>query len=327
MAILITGGLGLIGSTLCRRLMSQEDDIVVVDNLWRGKLSNLLADGETWADLGIRFFQYDLQDYEKCLEVTENVTTVIHLADIVAGINFVFANEYFVYRSNTLINSNVLNAAIANGVSEYLYVGTACSYPQHKQSELGGPPLKEEDAYPADPESSYGWSKLIGEYECLLAEKQGHINASVLRLHNVYGPPCEMSPEKSQVIPALCRKALMYPSEDFVVWGSGSQRRAFVFVDDVVDAIESALVSGMSRGVIQIGPEKSHSIADIAKRIVSISRKPITIRFDPSQPEGDKDRVADSSKAKILLGWRPKTTLTEGLTRTYRWVEKHINDA
>jgi GDP-D-mannose 3', 5'-epimerase len=327
MAILITGGLGLIGSTLCRRLMSQEDDIVVVDNLWRGKLSNLLADGETWADLGIRFFQYDLQDYEKCLEVTKNVTTVIHLADIVAGINFVFANEYFVYRSNTLINSNVLNAAIANSVSEYLYVGTACSYPQHKQSELGGPPLKEEDAYPADPESSYGWSKLIGEYECLLAEKQGHINVSVLRLHNVYGPPCEMSPEKSQVIPALCRKALMYPSEDFVVWGSGSQRRAFVFVDDAVDAIESALVSGMSRGVIQIGPEKSHSIADIAKRIVSISRKPITIRFDPFQQEGDKDRVADSSKAEKLLGWRPKTTLTEGLTRTYRWAEEHINDA
>ena len=327
MTTLITGGLGLIGSTLARRLIQKGDSVVVVDNLWRGEVSNLLVGDETWGSLGAKFFEYDLRSAKRCAEVMHGVERVIHLADIVAGINFVFENEYFVFKSNVLINSNVLDAAIKNGVREYLYVGTACSYPQHLQETIGGTPLTESDAYPAEPESSYGWSKLMGEYECLLAEKEEQIDVSVLRLHNVYGPPCEVSPEKSQVIPALCRKAVRYPSEEFVVWGSGHQRRAFVFVDDVVDAIEASLERGMSQGVIQIGAEKSHSIAEIASKIAAISGKSLEIRFDLGKPEGDKDRMADISKAKTLLDWSPKTTIDDGLSRTYQWVEKTLNNA
>ena len=141
----------------------------------------------------------------------EGMDVVIHLADIVAGIGYVFKNQLFLYRANVVMNSNMLNAAIQNKVKKYIYVGTACSYPEEMQAELNPPPFKEEDAYPASPESAYGWSKLMGEYECELAQKEGNIEIGILRLHNVYGPPCEMSPEKSQVIPALCRKAINYP--------------------------------------------------------------------------------------------------------------------
>ena len=162
----------------------------------------------------------------------------------------------------------------------------------------------------------------MGEYECELAQKEGVIETGILRLHNVYGPPCEMSPEKSQVIPALCRKAINHPEEEFVVWGSGSQRRAFLYVDDVVDSIIALLDKGMNNGVIQIGPNESHSIADIAERIVRLSGKEIDIRFDKSKPEGDKDRTADSTKARHILDWEQKVFLDEGLERTFAWASE-----
>lgn len=325
MKILVTGGAGLIGSNLVEKLIDLNHDVYVVDNLWRGKKINLIRNNRNLININSHFFEYDLTDYKNCVEVSENMDIVIHLADIVAGINFVFDNELFVYRSNVLMNSNVLHAAIKNNVKKFLYVGTACSYPAEMQSDLNPPPFKEGDAYPANPESSYGWSKLMGEYECELAQKSDDIEIGILRLHNVYGPPCEISPEKSQVIPALCRKAINYPNEEFIIWGSGEQKRAFLYVDDVIDAITRTLNVGMNKGVIQIGPSESTSITNIAKKIISYANKGIEIKCDLSRPEGDKDRTADWSKAKKILGWEPKTSLDEGLNKTYEWVYNYLN--
>jgi nucleoside-diphosphate-sugar epimerase len=133
-----------------------------------------------------------------------------------------------------------------------------------------------------------------------------------------------MSPEKSQVIPSLIRKALRYPQEEFVVWGSGRQRRAFVFVQDVVDALETVLQKGMNQGVIQIGPDYSTSIKEIAEYVRSISGKQIDIRYDRTKPEGDVDRAADWSKARDILDWSPTTSIAEGLERTYAWCERQV---
>lgn len=317
--ILVTGGAGLIGSNLVKSLSCEGHEVVVADNLWRGKLENLYDKGVPVIDINNNFHQVDLRNYDNCMAVTKDVEVVFHLADVVAGINYVFSNESSLYRSNILINSNVLAASIENGVKSYIYVGTACSYPAEMQSSIDPPPFKEEDVYPANPESSYGWSKLMGEYECELAMKEDLIDVGILRLHNVYGPPCEISPEKSQVIPALCRKACEYPGEPFVVWGSGSQKRAFVYVDDVVAAFLAVMQKGMGQGVIQIGPGKSTSIAYIAEKIIEISGKDINIQFDQTKPEGDKDRIADWSKAQRILGWRPATSIEEGLEKTYNW--------
>ena len=324
MKILVTGGAGFIGSNLVKRLVQLGFDVFVADNLWKGKTENLHENGHPVIDLDSRFHQFDLRDYKNCLVANKGMDVVIHLADIVAGINFVFANELFLYRANIIINSNMLDAAINNNVKKYIYVGTACSYPAEMQSELNPPPFKEEDAYPANPESAYGWSKLMGEYECGLAQQESAIKIGILRLHNVYGAPCEMSPEKSQVIPALCRKAINYPEGEFIVWGSGDQRRAFLYVDDAVDAIVATLGKGMNKGVIQIGPGESFSIADIAERIVAISGKDIDIKFDQTMPEGDKDRTADSSKARKILGWQKKVSIDDGLERTYTWANDYL---
>ncbi len=322
--ILITGGAGLIGSNLVRRLLPHHE-VFVVDNLWRGKLENLHDQGKSILPNPANFHQLDLTDYQNCLKITQGMDVVYHLADIVAGINYVFSNQYFLYRQNTLINTNTLRAAIENKVKTFIYVGTACSFPLEKQQEVNCPPLKEEDTYPAHPESSYGWSKLMGEYECELAREEKLIDVGILRFHNVYGPPCELSPEKSQVIPALCRKAAKYPAEPFIVWGSGQQKRAFVHVDDVIDALIAVREKGLNQGVIQIGPAQSNSIREIAETIVRISGKNISIQYDLSKPEGDKDRTADFSKATRILGWSPRVDLQTGLERTYRWCNEYIN--
>ena len=324
MEILVTGGAGMIGSNLVKRLVSDGQRVSVVDNLWRGKVENLYDNGQPVIDMEGDFCEVDLRDSEACLAVTKGVDVVYHLADIVAGINFVFANELFLWRANVLMNTNVLNAAILNGVRKYIYVGTACSYPKHKQNRLNPPPFKEGDVYPAEPESSYGWSKLMGEYEAELAQREDAIDVGILRLHNVYGPPCELDPERSQVIPALCRKAIEYPEKDFVVWGSGNQRRAFVYVSDVVEALAVTPERGMNQGVIQIGPSESISIREIAEKVVAISGRAIDIRFDTSRPEGDMDRMADWSKAKCVLGWRPRVDIDLGLAQTYEWCQRHL---
>ena len=154
---LITGGAGLIGSNLLRDLIKKKNiEIYVVDNLWRGKIENFKDEDKFLFDVDNYFFNLDLRNYDNCVKVTQNIDCVIHLADIVAGINYVFDNEFTLFQSNLSINSNMLRAAIKNKVNKYLYVGTACSYPLEKQASINTIPLTEEEAYPANPESSYG---------------------------------------------------------------------------------------------------------------------------------------------------------------------------
>ena len=323
--VLVTGGAGFIGSHLVQALTEKGAVVSVADNLWRGKIENLKkVDGQECIDLEKHFHKADLTRYDACKKVAQNQQIIFHLADVVAGINYVFGNELSLFNSNVLINTNMLRASIEAGVNHFIYVGTACSFPKEKQDKLNMPLLKEEDVYPANPESSYGWSKLMGEYECSLALKENLINVGILRLHNVYGPKTDISPERSQVIPALIRKAIRYPQEKFIVWGSGEQRRAFVYVDDVIDALLLVAEKGINQGAIQIGPDYSTSIREIAETVVAVSGKDIQIVYDTSKPEGDKDRADDWTKAKEVLGWRPKTSIKDGIAATYNWFHSQL---
>lgn len=324
--VLVTGGAGMIGSNLVKRLVYEGYDVFVADNLWRGKKEYLLSDDKgTMVIPNKNFHKVDLRDYKNCLKVTNKMDVVVHLADVVAGINYVFSNESSLYRSNILINTNTLHACIANKVKKYIYAGTACSYPKSKQSFINPPPFKEDDVYPAEPESGYGWSKLMGEYEAELVHNEGLIDIEILRLHNVYGSPSELDPSMSQVIPALCRKAIEQKNLELVVWGSGRQKRAFVHVDDVVDGFVKAInKTSKFNGVIQLGPNYSTSIAEIAKRIVLLSEKKILIKFDKSKPEGDVDRMANNTRAKKFLNWSPRISLDDGLKKVFGWCKTKL---
>lgn len=325
--ILVTGGCGMIGSNLVKRLVKEGHEVFVMDNLWRGKLEYLNDDnGKPVIDLDTHFFNIDLSTGLGIDPVVFGVEYVIHLADIVAGIDYVFNNQGDLFRQNNLINTYLFRSVRKAGkerIKGLIYVGTACSYPLTRQNSLDVIPLKEEELFPALPESAYGWSKLMGQLEIGFLEKETGIPCCTLQFHNVYGSPCDYG-ERSQVIPALIRKAINYPNEDFNVWGSGKQGRAFIHVNDIVDALVLALEKGWGHGWIQIGPSECTSIREIAEAIVKISGKDITPFYDTTKPEGDKARSADYSKAKTILGWEPKVSLEEGLKQQYEWVKKQI---
>lgn len=325
--ILVTGGAGMIGSNLVKKLIELKYKVKVVDNLWRGKLENLCDEtNKPIIDFTKDFYNRDLSVIGSCDDLLEDVEYVIHLADIVAGIGYVFNNQATLFRENILINSNTINSVRKSKIKGFIYIGTACSFPEALQNNLKYVPLKESDLYPAQPESAYGWSKLMGQYETSLLEKESGIKTCTLMLHNVYGSPCDYSIERSQVIPSLIRKAINYPDEPFVVWGSGLQGRAFIHTDDVVRGIIYALEKGWGHGHIQLGPSECISIKEIATIIVGISNKQINIKYDNTKPEGDKARSADYSKAKDILGWSPEVSLERGLYEMYIWIEKQLKN-
>lgn len=326
--ILVTGGCGMIGSNLVKRLVTEGHDVTVIDNLWRGRLEYLDGpDGRPVIDTATRFHNIDLsKENPQVDEIVSSNEYVIHLADIVAGIDYVFGNQGELFRQNNLINTNLFHAVREAGkehIKGLIYVGTACSYPLTRQNSLDVVPLREDELFPALPESAYGWSKLMGQLEIGYIEKETGIPCCTLQFHNVYGSPCDFG-ARSQVIPALIRKAINYPAEEFNVWGSGKQGRAFIHVDDVVDALVLALEKGWGHGWIQIGPSVCTSIAEIAETVVRISGKDITPFYDTSKPEGDKARSADYSKAREILGWEPKVSLEDGLRRQYEWIRQRI---
>lgn len=324
--ILVTGGAGMIGSNLVKKLVELDHEVHVIDNLWRGKLEYLndFTTGKPVINLKNNFHHIDLSGEIPIDSNFEGTDYIVHLADVVAGIGYVFKNQGSLFRQNVLINSNTLAFAKTLDIKGFLYAGTACSFPAELQNTFEYKLLKEEDLYPANPESAYGWSKLMGVYEADLLEKESSIKVVSLLFHNVYGAPCDYSEERSQVIPSLIRKAIQYPENDFIVWGSGKQSRAFLHIDDVVHAITLAIERGFGNGYIQIGPDFSTTIAEVARTIVEISGKDIPIHFDTSKPEGDKARAADYSLAQEILGWEPKVHLSEGLKRTYQWIEARM---
>jgi len=327
--ILVTGGAGMIGSNLVKRLVKEGHEIYVIDNLWRGKLEYLNDDEDIPViPLDSHFLNLDLSLPNVADVIMPKIEYVIHLADIVAGIDYVFNNQGSLFRQNNLINSNIIDTTrkFKEYIKGFMYVGTACSFPFTRQNSLEVIPLREEELYPALPESAYGWSKLMGQYETELLEKETDILTCTLMFHNVYGSPCDFG-VRSQVIPALIRKAINYPSEEFNVWGSGEQGRAFIHVNDIVDGIVLALEKGWNKGHIQLGPSVCTSIKEIAETVVKISGKDIDVFYDISKPEGDKARSADYSKAKVILGWEPKINLKEGLADQYLWIKKQIESA
>ncbi len=317
--ILVTGGAGMIGSALVKRLVSDGHSVKVVDNLWRGKKEYLLNDeGIPVIDFNKDFHELDLTTPDVLEPLLLNADYIYHLADIVAGIKYVFANQGSVFRQNLLINSNTIASVRKSGVKGFIYVGTACSFPAHLQSGIDAKPLIEEDMYPASPESAYGWSKLMGEYEAFLMEEETPIPVSVLNLHNVYGPPCDYSEDSGQVIPSLIRKAILYPSIPFDVWGSGQQGRSFVHTNDIVDALLRTLDKGLGQGLIQIGSDVCTSIKEISETIVEISGKDIKIEFDSSKREGDRGRRANLQtirKLKVFLVGSHAQQLKRGLSK------------
>lgn len=318
-SILVTGGAGMIGSNLVNRIIAEDIyNIYVVDDLSRGKIEHIQDLPKS--NIFIRDLKNETIDD---IIQSNNISIIVHLADIVAGIDYVFKNEYMIFQTNNLINTNVIGSARRNSniVNKFINIGTACSFPKDLQNSLDAK-LNETQLYTGLPESSYGMCKVVSCYETDLLSKETDVVTCNLLFHNVYGFPCDIS-EKSQVIPSLIKKAIQYEKEgDYVVWGSGNQGRAFLHVDDAVESIILAIQNCHTNETIQIGPDICTSIKDISNIIIECSNKDIKVKYDKSKPEGDIGRCADYTKAQAILNWSPKVSLNTGIKKLY----KNINE-
>lgn len=319
--VFVTGVAGMIGSNVARALVSSGEIVVGVDNFWRGTRQNIadLIDRENFS------FRYaDLASDDQWSWDMKSTDVLVHIADIVAGIEYVFGNEWAVFRKNVAINTLIARVTNMRSPEMLLYLGTACSYPQQMQRSVSDSVLSEGDKFPADPESGYGWSKLIGEIEFGLAVKGGGTRLMVLDLHNVYGWPCVYNDRTSQVIPSLINRALSATDGTLVVWGDGRQGRAFVHVDDVVLAIRLALEYKGGVRNFMIGPDRCTTIAEVADIICSHPGvEARQIAFDTSKPTGDVGRFANYALAHEHLGWRPQVEIRQGI---YDLIDRIIAD-
>jgi GDP-D-mannose 3',5'-epimerase len=320
--VYVTGVAGMIGSNLARDLVNSGYAVVGVDNLWRGTKRNI-------ADLlGKQNFVFRHADIVADRDWHRDMngdSVLIHTADIVAGIGYVFANEWRVFQKNILINTQVARTVAEVKPRHLIYLGTACSYPQKLQRSVDTSVLSEATKLPADPESGYGWSKLVGEIEFRLAIKDSATRFTVLDLHNVYGWPCIYGDPTSQVIPSLIFKALNAKDRRLLVWGDGKQGRAFLHVSDVVTAVRAALNYSGSESTFMIGPDRCTTIAEVARLIQAHPKVGIDeIVFDSTKPTGDIGRFADARLALRELAWAPKTEFRAGL---HDLVDRIIDDS
>lgn len=324
--VIVTGAAGMIGNYVVRELLKFGYKVIGIDNLWRGK-KKYLADIEGF-DLEKDFILADLtKEIEiKSLEkIFKEKYHIIHLADIVAGIGYVFNNEHSIFRENLLINSNLISLAKKINTEKFIYVGTACSFPKHLQNGINSV-LNEEMLFPAIPESSYGWSKLIGTLEMSYAFQNSKIDYCTLLLHNVYGKYCDFDEKSSQVIPSLISKTLKLNNNNKLeIWGNGEQSRSFIHAEDVAKAIRSYLEKkSLIPDIIQIGPQKGTTIKDLAEIILTLENKNNLLIYDESKPTGDFGRSCDCKLAKEYLNWEPEIELKEGLRDLYFWIKSEI---
>jgi len=319
--VAVTGGAGFLGSHIASRLIQQGHSVSIIDDLSAGSTRNL-------GDLGVRqkCLVGDLRDYAFAKESLRGADTVFHFAAEVGSVDYLHgtkAKELAAMGSNIVIDANVFRACAEAGVGTIIYASSVSVYPFDRQ--LGQHvKFKEEDAEKrVNPEGGYGWSKFLAEKQL---SYMPDVSVGVARIFHAYGSNIYMRPDRSQVIASLLRKAIKYPKEGFVVWGDGRQRRCFVYIDDVLDALFRMWKHVEKRGIltVNIGTTEEFTVRELAELIVGLSGKRIPLRFDPSKPSGALNRMPDLARVERTLGWRPKTDFAKGLAKTFDWAQSRV---
>ena len=252
---------------------------------------------------------------------------VYQLAADMGGAGYIFTgeNDADVMTNSSLINLNVLDACHKRNIKRIFYSSSACIYPEYNQLDPDNPKCSEESAYPAAPDSEYGWEKLFSERMYLAYSRNKGLESRVARYHNIYGPLGSWNDGKEKAPAALCRKVALADDGGFIeVWGDGIQTRSFLYIDDCVDATIK-LTRSEFEGPVNIGYEEMISINNLAKLIIEISGKDLSIKNIPG-PEGVRGRNSDNKIIEKELNWKPTYSLEEGVKKTYDWISNQVKN-
>jgi GDP-D-mannose 3',5'-epimerase len=263
----------------------------------------------------------DLQEREHCAEAADGATTIFNLASDMGGMGFIESNKALCMLS-VLINTHMLMAAREVGATTFLYASSACVYAAEKQTDARVTALREEDAYPAEPEDGYGWEKLFGERMCRHFEEDFGLAVRLPRFHNVYGPHGTYVGGREKAPSAICRKVIeakLSGDHSIEIWGDGEQTRSFTYIDDAVEGTLRLMESNVSEP-LNIGSDELVTINRLVDIVESIANIKLERRYNLDAPQGVRGRNSDNTKIKELLGWAPSVTLEEGLERTFRWI-------
>ncbi len=313
---LILGAGGFIGSHLAAFLKARDYHTRGVD----------LKLPEFSASACDEFIIGDLRDPLVCREVLDQpFDEVYQLAADMGGAQFIFTgeNDADVMHNSSLINVNIAHQASALKVGKIFYSSSACIYPEYNQLDPDNPKCSEDSAYPAAPDSEYGWEKLFSEHLYRAFNRNYGLNIRIARFHNIFGPEGTYQGGREKAPAALCRKvAMTADGGEIEVWGDGKQTRSFLYIDECLEGIRRLMNSDF-QGPVNIGSEEMISINNLARMVIGISGKNISIRNIPG-PQGVRGRNSDNRLIREKLGWAPSRPLKTGMEKTYDWISHRV---
>jgi GDP-D-mannose 3', 5'-epimerase len=313
---LVLGGGGFIGSHLVKRLKDEGFWVRAVD----------LKYPEYWETYADDFIKGDLRDPLICrLAIDRKFDEIYQLAADMGGAGFVFtgANDADIMHNSCLINLNVLEACNNRNSKTVFYSGSACMYPEHNQLDPNNPLCSEESAYPANPDSEYGWEKLFSERLYLAFMRNYGFKSRIARYHNIFGPYGTWDGGREKAPAAICRKIAKASSGDEIeIWGDGEQTRSFLYVDECLEGTIRLMRSDFA-GPVNIGSEEMVTINGLVDIVAEISGKKI-IKHHISGPVGVRGRNSDNKLISEKLNWKPSLPLVKGLEKTYAWIDAQV---
>ena len=269
----------------------------------------------------------DLRRWDSCLQAARDIEEVYALAADMGGMGFISNHHSQILHNNALINIHTLEAARLNNVRRYFYTSSACVYPEYKQAKTKVVPLKEEDAYPAQPQDAYGWEKLIIERLCNHYKNDYGMETRIVRFHNIFGPLGTWEGGREKAPAAICRKvaiAKFSGKHEIEIWGDGKQTRSFCYIDDCIDGIYRLMRSNYSEP-LNLGQDRMVTINELAFIVAKIAGIKVKLKHVEG-PQGVRGRNSDNTRLKKVLKWEPKISLENGLTKTYQWIEKQVKE-